>query len=167
MLAGFPPQQLQSAFDFCKANASIDGAFSDELLKHYFNAAWQLCAAMVGFEPPGEVQERIQIDVNGFFQLSRRPTGPVEVFAGYTRVAVLNPPFLGMGPCDPSLCCFCDLMVRYPVGSATCEISPTFMLAVAKVFAHLIEHRGDDDMDDRILTRSGAMSFLANITYVL
>lgn len=166
MLAGFPPQQLQSAFDFCKANASVDGAFPDALLRSYFDAAWQLCAEMIGYEPPGQIQERIQIDDRGLFRLSRMPTGPVEVFAGYTRVAVLTSPFKGMGPCDPSLCCFCDLTVRYPVGSASCEISPRFLMAVARLFAYLVENRGDSEMDEQVLAKSGAKAFLApDLTY--
>jgi len=157
-------QQVESAYAICKWQAATDGAFPDDLTKHWFEAAWQKCAEMVGLIfPPLEVKEPIRLDRWGRFWLTHRPSSEVKIFAGYTLIAIL-PPSLQRSHCDPSLCCHCNLMAHYLVGSTDpCHvITPSFVQAVARLFTYLVENRGDVPMDDDVLSKCGAMTFLAD-----
>lgn len=161
--------QIAEAFALCKLQAASDGAFPDELLKHWFEAAWSLCAGMVEMVfPAQQIVEPIQIDHRGRFGLSHQPAGDVRIFDGYTLLAVL-PPNLQRTWCDPSFCCRCNLTAHYTIGTDDpCEaISPRFIQAVARVFTYLVQNRGDVPLDPDILTKSGAMLFLSSeILYV-
>lgn len=169
MLTDTTQNQIDLAFEICKMQASTDDAFPDALLRHWFEAAWDLCAAMVGLVyPPREVSDRIVLDHHGNFALSHKPSGDVRIYAGYTLIAIL-PPSLVRTRCDPSLCCFCNLTARYMVGTDDpCgAISPRFVQAVARLFTFMVENRGDVQMDDQILGKSGALRFLSpDLLYV-
>jgi|SRR5215475_2294881 len=152
--------QIEQAFELCKLHASVDGAFDEKLLRHWFEAAWDLCATFIGLTPPTAIEERVIIRADGSFVLSHQPTGNVRFYSGYRLVTVL-PPTLERSRCDPALCCFCDLTAKYMTGWATCEVPPRFVQAVARVFAYIIENRGDSELDDQILGKSGALRFLS------
>ena len=157
-------QQMDTAFAICKWQAATDGAFPEELLKHWFEAAWNLCAGMAGFVfPPFKIVEPIHLDHMGRFWLSHRPSSEVRIYAGYTLIAVL-PPSLERTRYDPSLCCHCNLSAHYTVGNddPCAAIPPRFVQAVARVFAYMVENRGDVAGDDDWLTKTGAMTFLSD-----
>ena len=184
---------IETAYQIAKLQASVDGVFDDTLMRHWFNAAWELCAAMVGMSPygVGHVQESVAVDHQGRVRLSGKPSGPVRLYAGGRLVAVLPPsarqfnasnqmfnPFDDNSDgtsiaCSPSLCCYCDLMASYDVGHADpCGGIPPgssrFVQAVARLFAYICENRGDVEMDGEVLTKSGAKAFLApDLTYVM
>ena len=160
--------QLNDAYEFCIEYANIDGAFSKRLTWGVFRQAWDTCATFIGFVfPPREIEERIAISpIDGTFTLSHRPTSEVKLYSGYNLVAVL-PPSLTRDCCDPHLCCFCALRAVYTVGEDVCEVPPTFLRAVARLFTYLIENRGDSEMDEHMLSKCGAMLFLSpDVTYV-
>jgi len=155
-------EQMDAAYAICKWQAATDGAFPEELTRHWFEAAWDKCAKMVGLVfPPIEVAEPICLDRWGRFWLSHRPSSEVKIYAGYTLIAVL-PPTLERTRCDPSLCCHCNLSAHYIVGSTDpcAVISPSFVQAVARVFTYLVENRGDVSDDENLLGKTGAMTFL-------
>jgi hypothetical protein len=159
---------IADAFAIAKLQAQCDGAFPEPLLRHWFEAAWQHCAEMVGFVYPAqEVREPISLRLDGSFTISHRPTGPVRIFAGYTLLMTL-PPSLERTWCDPSLCCHCNLFAQYMIGEDTCNISPSFVQAVARLFTYMVENRGDVEMDREILAKCGALTFLSGgLTYAL
>lgn len=158
---------IEAAFEICKLQAANDGAFDEGWLRHVFAAAWSKCADMIGLEPPQEITEPICIDDRGTFTLSHRPTGPVQIFDGYQLIAVL-PPSLKADACTPALCCLCHPRAVYMAGSASCELPPGFVQAVARVFAYILANRGDAEMDPNILSRSGAKAFLRDdLTFML
>jgi len=166
-MAGEPQDQVEYAYEICKLQASSDGAFDEKLMRSWFDAAWKLCADMVGLAPPMEIKEPICIDDFGGFRLSHRPSSPVEIFDGYTLVATI-PQDLYRSRCDPALCCLCHPYARYMIGSTTCEVTPTFIQAVARVFAYIVENRGDSELDDQVLGKCGALAFLRpELTFVL
>lgn len=163
--------QIEEAFELCKLQAATDDAFDEKLLRFWFRSAWDLCAAMSGWIPRQEIEERIIIDDRGGFQLSYQPTSDVRIYSNYKLVAVI-PPSLKMAPCDPGLCCFCDLIAKYTIGTGEpCEIPPRFLQAVARLFAYMVENRGDAETVGLsqlgILQKSGALWFLPDVTYVL
>ena len=161
--------QLNDAFALCKLQAASDGAFPDELLKHWFDAAWDLCAAMVDLVfPAQQVVEAVRFDRHGRLLLTHQPSSDVRIYEGYTLIAVL-PPSLERTRCDPSLCCRYNLTAHYEVGTTDpCQaISPRFVQAVARVFTYLVENRGDVLLDADVLSKSGAMLFLSHeVLYV-
>jgi len=152
---------FEQAYEICKLQASVDGAFPELLMRHWFQASWDLCAAMIGLVyPRREIQEPIIVDNCGNFQLSFRPSSDVEIFDGYTLIMTL-PPSLKRSWCDPALCCLCKPVARYTVGEDICELSPRFVQAVARVFAYIVENRGDTELDDQVLGKCGALRFLS------
>lgn len=163
-------KQFLEAYEICKLQAAADGAFSEPLMQHWFKAAWDLCAGMIGHVyPPQQITERVTILSSGSFRLSHQPTSDVRLYAGATLVAVL-PPSLQMSDrwlCRPSLCCYCDLLAQYDIGEETCEISPRFLQAVARLFAYMVENRGDVELDREVLAKCGALAWLGpDLTYV-
>jgi len=169
MLTQNQQDQIDAAFALCKLQAATDEAFPDELLRHWFSAAWDLCAEMVGLVFPAlAIVEPICIDECGNFTLRHQPSSDVKIFDGYTLLMVL-PPSLRRSRCDPSLCCYCNLSAHYTVGNdAPCdEIPPRFIQAVARLFTYMVENRGDTELDDEILARCGALRFLSpDLEYV-
>src|SRR5262245_48376059 len=159
--------QIDDAFEFCKEYASADGAFDDGMLRLMFSAAWDLCAQMVGHDPPRQVEEVFSLRDDGSFVLSYTPTSEVRIYAGYQLLAVL-PPSLERSRCDRSLCCHCRLVAKYTTGKDECEYSSRFIQAVARLFAYMIENRGDSELDDQVLAKCGALAFLRpDLTFVL
>jgi len=157
--------QIEAAYEICKLQAAADGTFDDKLMRHWFKAAWETCAQIDGLTPPTQIEESITIRASdGGFTLSHEPTGPVEIYDNYRLVAVL-PPSLERSRCDPAFCCLCNPWARYMTGQESCEISARFIQAVARVFAYIVENRGDSlvpgtaDMG-AVLRESGAMAFL-------
>lgn len=161
------PNQIEIAYQICKAQASVDCAYEEPLLRHWFEAAWDLCADMVDLTPAQQIKEPLQIDTCGQATLSYRPSGPVEILDGYTVVAVVPRPFDRRLCYSEGLCCLCMPYARYNIGQDMCQLPPRFVQAVARVFAYLVENHGDSG-DDHVLTRCGAMSFLGpDVQYVL
>jgi len=169
MLTQAQQEQVNAAFALCKLQAATDGAFPDELLRHWFDAAWDLCAEMVGLVFPARaVVEPIFLDECGNFALSYPPASEVKIYAGYTLIAVL-PPSLRRTWCDPSLCCHCNITAHYTVGNddPCSAIPPRFVQGVARLFTYMVENRGDVEMNDQILGRCGALRFLSpDLAYV-
>lgn len=157
----------EEAFELCKLQASVDGAFPDALLRFWFQSAWDLCASMIGFVYPArEVQEPICPDECGNFTISYQPSSVVQIFSGYSLVATF-PPNLRRTRCDPALCCYCNLVAKYTVGEETCELPPRFLQAVARLFTYICENRGDTELDEAVLGKCGAKLFLSpDLTYV-
>jgi len=169
MLTASQQAQVDQAFALCKMQASTDEAFPDELLRHWFEAAWNLCAEMVGLVFPARaVVEPICLDRCGNFTLSDQPSGDVRIYDGYTLIMIL-PPSLQRNRCQPSLCCYCNLSAHYTVGNDDpCDaIPPRFIQAVARLFTYMVENRGDTELNDQILGKCGALCFLSpDLDYV-
>jgi len=161
---------MNEAFALCKLQAAVDDAFPDEVLRHWFEAAWDLCAEMIGLVFPAvSFVEPIRLDSEGRFTLSHRPSSEVRIYAGYTLVVIL-PPSLERSHCDRSLCCHCNLTAHYTVGSddPCAALPPRFIQAVARLFTYMVENRGDVPLDDQVLGKCGALRFLSpDLTYVL
>lgn len=159
--------EFDRAFELCKEQASIDGAVSEDLLRHWFQASWDLCAQMTGFVfPARQVTEPLTLDCYGKFHLSYRPSSEIKIYDGYRLVATF-PANWQDSDCAPSLCCYCNLKAQYTVGQDACEVSPTFLQAVARVFTYICENRGDTELDEAVLGKSGAKVFLnQDLTYV-
>jgi len=185
------PNPIEAAYEIAKLHAATDQSFAEPLMRHWFNAAWEVCADAAGFVYPArQVTETVTVNQrDGSIKLSGEPTSEVRLFSNGVLVAVLPPnaPQLdshrnlpnpydypeGWDVCMPaSLCCYCTLTAQYNIGQpagdvCSQQISPAFVQAVAQLFAHMVENRGDVKMDDQILTRSGAKGFLApHLTYV-
>jgi len=183
---------LESAYQIARAQAALDGAIEEILVRHWFEASWELCAAMIGATGAGgDVTEPVEVGPRGTVRLSQRPTGPVRLFSCGQLVATLPPgslllagtpslpnPYKGFGEgwgnwlltCSTSLCCYCDLTAVYSTRSRDpCAVLPaTFVQAVARLFTYICENRGDVEMDESIISKSGAKAFLApQLTYVL
>lgn len=158
--------QIAEAFEICKLQASVDDTFDERLMRNWFQAAWDLCAEMIGLMPPTQIEEPIIIRMDGSFVLSHVPTSPVQIYDRYRLVMTL-PPTLERSFCDPSLCCLCNLWVRYMIGQETCEVPARFIQAVARVFAYIVENRGDSELDREVLAKCGALTFLGpDLEYV-
>jgi hypothetical protein len=69
----------------------------------------------------------------------------------------------------PDLCCYCgDVIAVYAYGDSSCNISPRFLQAVARLFTYIAENRGDVELNEQSLKKSGAFAFLGpNLTYAL
>jgi hypothetical protein len=184
------PTPMDAAYEIAKAHAVVDGAYSEALTRHWFAAAWDLCAQAVGLVPPRQVTETVFPNQrDGTVQLAGKPTSEVRLYSSDgTLVAVLPPnaPQLNghnnlPNPFDhrdidsiacmpPSLCCYCMLTAQYNVGQAIgpCDaFSPAFVQAVCQLFAFMVENRGDVKLDDQVLTRSGAKGWLSGgLTYI-
>jgi len=185
--------EYEEAFQIAKLQAATDGTFDEPLLRHWFDAAWELCSAAVGLSFPGrEISEQVAVNPNGTARLSHKPSGQVRLYSCNTLVAVLpaNSPMIGTSAsrlpnpytgfgegrgdwyltCGISLCCYCELTAKYMTGSTEpCSPMPaTFVQAVARLFTYMVENRGDDsNMDPSILSRSGAKAFLSGqMTYL-
>lgn len=186
-------EAFEEAFKIARAQAATDGAFDEILLRHWFQTAWEMCAAMIGLEyPAGTVTDKVEVDSLGTVRLSRRPSGPVKLYSCGQPVATVPPtsillaanrpnlpnPYTGFGEgrgdwlltCGTSLCCYCDLTAVYPVGdSDPCSAMPaSFIQAVARLFSYMCENRGEVEMDESVFSKSGAKAFLsAQITYLM
>lgn len=186
---------LNDAYEIAKAHASVDGAFPELLMRHWFDAAWELCALMIDFTYPAQQSsEKMMQRDDGTIWLLHTPSSDVKLYAGPNLVAVLPPnsPCLGGSPgyqrrragdaavygpyredhCGapcPDLCCYCgDVTAVYTYGSDTCTVSPRFVQAVARLFAYICENRGDVELDDQVLKKCGAFRFLGpDLTYAL
>lgn len=158
-----------SIYALCRLQASTDGAFDESLMLMWFRAAWDQCAAMTGLVwPPQQIREPICINpVDGSFRLSHRPSSEVRIYDGYRLVAIL-PPSLLRNRCTPSLCCLCHPTAHYTIGSLTCELPSGFVMAVVRLFAFLVENRGDTQLDEHTLAKCGALTFLqSDVLYVV
>lgn len=152
--------EIDRLYDLCKQQASVDGAFPEPLMQAWFQSAFDLCAAMVDFYPPRQIEEKVIVRPDGTIRLSYWPSSDVKFYAGYRLILTL-PKTLERSMCDPALCCYCDLTVRYTIGEQTCGIPPRFAQAVMRLFAYMCENRGDSEMDEHILKKSGAFAFIA------
>lgn len=183
---------FEDAYEIAKLHAATDGAFDERLMRHWFDAAWQLCSEAIGLDYPArQVNETVPVNADGTVSLTGKPTGDVKLYANGSLVAVLPPnaptltghrdlpnPYANPSDdwswrlrCSPSLCCYCYLQAVYDVGQRLdpCrdQFSPTFVQAVARLFAYMVENRGDVKVDDQVLTNSGAKGFLAShMTYI-
>jgi len=175
-MAGNVPQPLEQAYEIAKLHAAVDGAFDERLLEHWFDAAWDACAAMVGITYPEErIQEPVSVAADGSLTLSHEPTSNVRFIAGGRLIAELppnSPCFLPrtdlddeLGTCRmccPSLCCHCNLVASYTTGLSACEEIPSwFVQAVARLFTYIAENRGDTEMNEAVIAKCGAKAFLA------
>lgn len=163
-----PADQIEKAYAIAKAHASADEAFDEDLMRHWFEAAFDLCAVMIDFVfPPQEIRERIVLRPDGSFRLHHAPSSDVKLYHGATLVAVIGRDLV-RSRCDASLCCYCDLMAHYTIGDESCTIPPRFIQAVARVFAYIVENRGDVELDDNVLKKSGAFAWLSpDVTFAL
>jgi hypothetical protein len=168
-----PQKEIEAAYQIVKLHAAVDGAFVEPLMRHWFEAAWAICADFTDFiYPPQQISETVPVDENtGQVRLSHEPSGPVKVFSGARYIMTLpkdSRVFGGPIPSPMDLCCFCNLMVQYQVGEeGECgRVPASFVQAVARVFAYIVENRGDVEMDPQILSKSGAIAFL-DVVYIL
>jgi hypothetical protein len=148
---------------------------------------------MIDFQyPPRQTREVVHQRSDGSIRLLHSPTSEVKFYAGPDLVAVLPPnsPCFEYGRarersatddlifgtdlregCNrcPDLCCYCgDVIAVYTYGDAGCTISPRFVQAVARLFTYIAENRGDVELDDQVLKKSGAFAFLGpNLTFAL
>lgn len=158
--------EIAHAYAICKAQASVDGAFDEILLQHWFEAAWDICASMVDLTPEQDIIEPICIRDDGSFTLRYRPTSEVKIYDGYTLVTTL-PRSLIRDRCQPPLCCLCHPKAHYRIGNFSCQLPPRFIQAVARVFAFICENRGDTQLDPATLGKCGALTFLMpDLTFV-
>src|SRR4029077_11878127 len=86
-MAGFAPSPvdpLADAYAIVKEHAIVEGAFSEKLLRHWFDAAWALCAAQTGLIYPAQaVDEFVAPDpYTGVIRLSYPPSSAVEIYLG-------------------------------------------------------------------------------------
>jgi hypothetical protein len=182
---------FEAAYEIAKLHAATDGAFDERLTRHWFEAAWQLCCEAIGLVYPArQVNEIAPVNPDGTVSLTGKPTSDVKLYSNGALVAVLPPnaptltghrnlpnPYAHNSDwswqlrCSPSLCCYCYLQAVYDVGQRIdpCrdQFSPSFVQAVARLFAYMVENRGDVKIDDQVLTNSGAKGFLApHMTYI-
>jgi hypothetical protein len=79
---------LADVYALCKLQASVDGAFPDALMRHWFDAAWDLCAVMIDFHyPPQQTRETVHQRLNGTIRLLHTPTSDVKFYVGPDLVA--------------------------------------------------------------------------------
>jgi len=177
------PDPLASAYEIAKLHAAVDGAFDEKLMRHWFGAAWALCAQYAGIVfPAARIDELVSIGADGALTLSQTPSSDVRFYAGGKLVATLPPgspcfqprseadDFAGCRMCCPDLCCYCDLRASYTAGmGAGCDdLPPGIVQAVARVFAYIVENRGDAELDEHVLGKCGAKAFLSPyLTYVM
>lgn len=177
--------QDDSLFELCKLQAITDGAFPEPILRHFYEAALQRCAKFVGWTHPSrQVRETVAVSGDGSILLSEFPSGEVTLMAGAQVIDRLpKPEMRRITPGHRAWCCHCYLQATYQVGVDLCDVSclpADFKQAVCRVFAYLVENRGesvqDSSMSSRsdsvqsrdIMTRSGARDFLRSyLTTVL
>jgi len=169
-----PADPLADAYALAKEHAVVEGAFSETLMRHWFEASWALCAAATGLIFPSQrIDEWVAVDpITGFIPLSYPPTSTVEIYAGARKVAVLAPsaPCLtGQGSCWDVPCCEQQLRAIYWTGEDfNGAVPPLFLQAVLRVFTFICENRGEVQLDEAILGKSGAKAFLSSrLPYVL
>ena len=160
-------REIDQAYKICLLQAQVDGAFDEALTRHWFEAAWELCATMIDLIPEQQIREPLSVNSCGNYELSHRPNGSVEIFDGYKLIVVLPRPLERSISCAPWLCCLCHPYARYHIGSGiSCDgISPGFIQAVARVFTYIVENRGDSELDPGVLSKCGALAFL-EVEYV-
>lgn len=177
------PSFYENAYEIAKLHAAVDSAFDERLTRHWFEAAWETCASAIGMVPAGQITESVEVDAWGHLKLSGKPTSQVKLYANGRLTMVLPPnsPMLSGSRylpnpyehheadfCAPALCCLAGcLQAVYSVGQQDCGVPASFVQAVARLFAYMVENRGDVKIDDQILTNSGAKGFLApHMTYI-
>ena len=165
--------QIDAAYQIAKLHAATDGAFNEALMRHWFDAAWEICAEFSSFVyPPQQVREVVTPDeYTGQIKLSYEPSSPVTIYSGSRLIGTLPANarvFGGSAPSPLDLCCYCNLTVSYTVGTeGECgRVPASFVQAVARVFAYIVENRGDVEKDPYILSKSGAIAFL-DVVYIL
>lgn len=154
---------IEQMYELAKMQAQTDGAFSEELTRAWFDAAFDICAEMIGFSPAQQIREPLFIDLQGNFVLSHRPSSTVEIFEGYKLITILPRPLdRKISCCATYLCCLCHPYARYTVGQEVgCGgFSPRFVQAVCRVFTYILENRGDSELDREVLAKCGALTFL-------
>lgn len=163
------PLAADPLFALCKLQAATDGAFPEALLAHFYQVALTHCARYVGWGDGRveQVRERVQADpFNGSLTLTRRPDTEVLLTSGPQFVAVIPKEQVHGRMIDGcgEWCCYCWLTASYSVGRDICDPccrGPEFDQAVMRVFAFLVEHRGDETAGgNEIVSRSGAITFL-------
>ena len=157
--------QEDSLFELCKLQAATAGAFSETLLQHFYKAAFQHCAKFVGWSSPVEqVREQVSVRGDGSIQLSKRPSGEVLLMAGAQVIDRLpRPETRVLDPKHRAWCCHCFLQASYTVGFDLCNVDclpEDFKQAVCRVFAYLVENRGESPQDGQLMRRSGAIDWL-------
>lgn len=169
-----PADPLGDAYAIAKEHAVVEGAFSERLMRHWFEAAWGMCAESVGLIFPSQrIDEWVAVNpITGGIPLSYPPTSDVELYLGARRVALLKPsaPCLnGMGSCWDVPCCERALRAIYWAGEDfNGAVPPRFLQAVCRLFTYICENRGDVPLDEAVLGKSGAKAFLnPDLTYVL
>lgn len=163
---------IDDGFEIAKLQAATEGSFDERMLRHFYAAAWELCADMIGgFSPAKEMRENVcPSPIDGVIRLSAQPSGPVRFYSGVQLVATVPPNSVVLGGnagCMVPLCCYCNLVAYYPTGRDLCDVPARFKQAVARVFTYMVENRGDVEMDEAVLCKCGAIAFLRpDLTYV-
>lgn len=170
-MADEQPDPIEQLYELCKLQAQTDGAFAEPLMRAWFAAALELCSDMAGLVYPArQIRESLTMNWRGAYVLSERPSGPVEIFDGYKLITVIPRPLDRSISCLPALCCLCHPYARYTVGQdLPCgAFSPRFGQAVARLFAYIVENRGDSELDREVLAKCGALTFLGpDLQYVM
>lgn len=177
--------QDDSLFELCKLQAATAGAFSEVLLRHFYETALQRCAKFIGWESPArQIRETVAVSGDGSIQLSEFPSSEVTLMAGAQVIDRLpKPERRRLEPGHRAWCCHYYLQAIYTVGVDLCDVDclpADFKQAVCRVFAYLVENRGESVQDSAtssrsdvvqsrdIMTRSGARDFLRSyLTTVL
>jgi hypothetical protein len=168
--------QIAKAYQIAKLHAAVDGAFPETLMQFWYESCWELCARHAGLVYPSEqIVEPVTIDEDGTIVLSRPPNGQVQFSSNGQIIATLPPDSPCFTPgnharmCCPTLCCACNVRAHYSTGlGCSEEIPPSFLMAVARLFAYQCENRGDAELDEHVLGKCGAKTFLSPfLVYVL
>jgi len=157
--------QDDSLFELCKLQAATAGAFSETLLQHFYKSALQRCAKFVGWSSPvQQMNERVVVAGDGTIKLSHIPSSDVLLMSGAQVVErVPQPAGRLLEPGHRAWCCHCHLQASYTTGRDLCNtdcLPEDFKQAVCRVFAYLVENRGEEDQGRQLMTRSGAIDWL-------
>lgn len=149
-------------YELCKLHAATDGSFSEVLLRHYYEVALERCYKFLGWELCFRtITELVTVAGDGSIKLSHRSSSDVRLTSGATFIGVVpRPEGRLLLPGHMDWCCYCAITASYQVGKDPCDIDASFKQAVCRVFAYLIENRGDAEAGGQLMTRSGAIGFL-------
>lgn len=165
--------QDDSLFELCQLQAATAGAFADTLLRHFYETALKRCADFVGWTSPvRQIREQVAVAGDGSIKLSEVPSSDVLLMSGASVIERLpRPASRRIEPGHRAWCCHCYLQASYQVGVDLCDVSclpPDFKQAVCRVFAYLVENRGDEPKSGQLMTDSRAKDFLRSyLTTVL
>lgn len=155
---------LNDAYRLAKQHANVSLNFADDLTWFWYEAALERCADYVGWLiGERDVAEVVEIKPDGLIRLSLQPSSDVEFWSGPSRIAV-EPATGRYVKATSILCCQCCLSARYTAGIDVCELPASFLMGVARLFVYIAENRGEVEMDENVLGRSGAKSFLVPYT---